>query len=63
MRQVTFMDSACINLLVAAHQDTAQASGWLRLAGAQDAVLRTLQIVELDTIINCYPTLRDALHL
>lgn len=62
MRQVTFMDSAGINLLVAAHQATTQAGGWLRLASAQDSVLRTLHIVELDTIINCYPTLRDALH-
>ncbi|MEV6740796.1 STAS domain-containing protein [Streptomyces sp. NPDC051104] len=62
MRQVTFMDSAGINLLVAAHQATTQAGGWLRLASAQDPVMRTLQIVELDTIINCYPTLRDALH-
>ncbi|MGR6968251.1 STAS domain-containing protein [Streptomyces cynarae] len=62
MRQVTFMDSAGINLLVAAHHATTQAGGWLRLASAQDAVMRTLRIVELDTVINCYPTLRDALH-
>lgn len=62
MRQVTFMDSAGINLLIAAHRATAQAGGWLRLAGVQDSVMRTLRIVEIDTIIDCHPTLRDALR-
>ena len=62
MRQVTFMDSAGINLLIAARRATTQQHGWLRLAGVPDSVMRTLRIVELDTIIDCYPTLPDALR-
>ncbi|MGW7259146.1 STAS domain-containing protein [Streptomyces sp. NPDC054834] len=62
MRQVTFMDSAGINLLITARRATMQQHGWLRLAGVPDSVMRTLRIVELDTIIDCHPTLRDALQ-
>jgi stage II sporulation protein AA (anti-sigma F factor antagonist) len=62
MRQVTFMDSAGLNLLVTARRATTGQHGWLRLAGVPDSVMRTLRIVELDTIIDCYPTLRDALQ-
>lgn len=62
MRQVTFMDSAGINLLVTARRATTGQHGWLRLAGAPESVMRTLRIVELDTIIDCHPTLRDALQ-
>ncbi|MFE5405604.1 STAS domain-containing protein [Streptomyces sp. NPDC056580] len=36
-------------------------SGRLRLAGAQDSVMRTLEIVGLDTVIPCYSTLHEAL--
>ncbi|MEU7057994.1 STAS domain-containing protein [Streptomyces sp. NPDC046197] len=59
--EVTFMDSSGINALITAHQ-AAQASGArLRLAAPQDAVLRVLQLVGVDTLIPCYPTLEQAL--
>lgn len=61
MRQVAFMDSSGINILIAAHQAVTAAGGWLRLAAPAPAVLRTLQIVGVDEIIDCRPTLRDAL--
>ncbi|WP_406313149.1 STAS domain-containing protein [Streptomyces sp. NBC_00114] len=61
LSQVTFMDSSGINALIAAHQATQAARGWLRLAGARGAVLRTIQLVGLDTIVTCRPTVRDAL--
>ncbi|MFJ8143344.1 STAS domain-containing protein [Streptomyces sp. NPDC096013] len=57
---VTFMDSSGINLLIAAHH-TLEAGGWLRLAGAVPSVLRTIQLVGIDALIDCYPTLRQAL--
>ena len=60
MRQVTFMDSSGINLLLAAHRDLTP-TGWLRLAGVQESVLRTLKIVGVDMVIDCYPSLREAL--
>ncbi|MFJ8470035.1 STAS domain-containing protein [Streptomyces swartbergensis] len=61
MRQLTFMDSSGINILIAAHQAVTAAGGWLRLAGAASSVLRTLQLVGVDALIDCRPTLREAL--
>ncbi|MGW7418626.1 STAS domain-containing protein [Streptomyces sp. NPDC054813] len=58
---VTFMDSSGINALIAAHQVTRAARGWLRLAGVRDSVLRTVQLVGLDTLATCHPTVRDAI--
>ncbi|WP_420310371.1 STAS domain-containing protein [Streptomyces sp. YS-B37] len=58
---VTFMDSSGINLLIAVHHTLAEADGWLRLAGAVPSVLRTIQLVGIDALIDCYPTLPQAL--
>ncbi|MER7837086.1 STAS domain-containing protein [Streptomyces sp. NPDC096040] len=58
---VTFMDSSGINALIAAHQVTSAAQGWLRLAGVRDSVLRTVQLVGLDTLATCHPTVQDAI--
>ncbi|PWJ02374.1 anti-anti-sigma factor [Streptomyces sp. NWU49] len=62
LHQVTFMDSSGINVFLAAHRALNEAGGWLRLAAPAPAVLRTLQIVGLDEIIDCHPTLPDALN-
>ena len=59
--QVTFMDSSGINILLAARSSLSEAGGWLRLAGASDSVMRTLQIVGVDALIDCRETLRQAL--
>jgi anti-anti-sigma regulatory factor len=37
------------------------AQGWLRIAGAQESVLRLLEIVGLDEVIGCHPTVDQAL--
>ncbi|MEZ3181758.1 STAS domain-containing protein [Streptomyces pimonensis] len=58
---VTFMDSSGINVLIAAHHALTQAGGWLRLAAPTDTVMRTLQIVGVDSVIDCHDTLRQAL--
>src|SRR4051812_13969921 len=39
LRQVTFMDSSGINILIAAHQDVTTARGWLRLVGPTGSVM------------------------
>lgn len=62
LRRVPFMDSTGINILIAARQALTEAGGWLRLAGVQDTVLRILRLVQLDAVIDCYPTLRQAPH-
>ncbi|MFF2205071.1 STAS domain-containing protein [Streptomyces sp. NPDC058145] len=58
---MTFMDSTGINILIAAHRALTQAVGWLRLARPTGAVLRTLLLVGLDTVIDCHETLHQAL--
>ncbi|MFC8202035.1 STAS domain-containing protein [Streptomyces sp. NPDC057298] len=58
---VTFMDSSGINVFGFVHRAVSSAEGWLRIAGAQEAVQRVLQIVGLDAIIPCHPTLEQAL--
>jgi stage II sporulation protein AA (anti-sigma F factor antagonist) len=52
---VTFMDSSAINVLITAHRKVSQARGWLRIACAQDPVLRVLQMVGVDTVIPATP--------
>ncbi|WP_019074538.1 STAS domain-containing protein [Streptomyces hokutonensis] len=61
LRQVSFMDSSGINILIAVHHDLARANGWLRLAGAVPSVRRTIQLVGLDMLVDCYPSLPQAL--
>ncbi|WP_308010817.1 STAS domain-containing protein [Streptomyces sp. AC495_CC817] len=58
---VTFMDSSGINALITAHQGMSDAQGWLRMAGAQTSVLRVLQLVGLNQVIDCHPTVEQAL--
>ncbi|MFD9004061.1 STAS domain-containing protein [Streptomyces sp. NPDC059582] len=60
LSDVTFMDSSGINVLITAHR-TLPEQGWLRLAAARTAVLRTLELVGLDAIMTVYPTVDDAL--
>ncbi|MFC8172283.1 STAS domain-containing protein [Streptomyces sp. NPDC057250] len=61
MREVTFMDSSGINVLITAHHALTEADGWLRLSGTTDPVLRTIGLVGLDTVIGCHETLAQAL--
>lgn len=47
--------------LAAARRDAVTADGWIRLAVLTEPVQRVLEIVGLDTIIACHPTLAQAL--
>lgn len=58
---VTFMDSSGINALINAHHAIEESDGWLRLAGPRESVVRIMQLVGIDALIPCYPTLRQAL--
>ncbi|MFI1441822.1 STAS domain-containing protein [Streptomyces fructofermentans] len=58
---VTFMDSTGINVLVAAHHEAHAAGGWIRMAALPTSVQRVVEIIGLDTIVPCYPTLPEAL--
>ncbi|KAA0941238.1 MULTISPECIES: STAS domain-containing protein [Streptomyces] len=59
---VTFMDSSGINAFILAHQAADGAQGWLRIAAAQESVLRVLQLVGVDALIPCHPTVEQALN-
>ncbi|MGW2831619.1 STAS domain-containing protein [Streptomyces sp. NPDC001286] len=61
MRQVTFMDSSGINILIAAHRTFSEAGGWLRLAAVGASVMRTIRLVGIDAFIDCRESLRHAL--
>ncbi|MFF5650774.1 STAS domain-containing protein [Streptomyces collinus] len=61
LSEVTFMDSSGINVFVAAYQQVSDADGWVRIAGAQESVLRVLHLVGVDTLIPCHPTTEQAL--
>ncbi|EDY61305.1 anti-sigma F factor antagonist [Streptomyces sviceus ATCC 29083] len=61
LSRVTFMDSSGVNALIAAFQSAQAVGGWLRLVVVRGTVLRTLQLVGLDTVIPFHETLEDAL--
>ncbi|MEU9985112.1 STAS domain-containing protein [Streptomyces sp. NPDC050856] len=61
LSQVTFMDSSGINILIAAYRALGEAGGWLRLVSSTESVMRTLQVVGVDAVIDCRETLHDAL--
>ncbi|MDL5198646.1 STAS domain-containing protein [Streptomyces sp. ALI-76-A] len=61
LSRVTFMDSTGINIFVAAHRTLTDAGGWIRLAAPGESVMRTLQIVGVDAVIDCRETLPQAL--
>ncbi|POX57664.1 anti-anti-sigma factor [Streptomyces sp. Ru62] len=61
LHQVTFIDSSGINIFIAAHRTLGEADGWLRLAAPRESVMRTLNIVGVDTLIDCRETLHQAL--
>ncbi|MET7457302.1 STAS domain-containing protein [Streptomyces sp. NPDC005574] len=58
---VTFMDSSGINVFIAAHRRVGEAQGWLRIAGAQDSVRSLMQMVGIDALIDCHPSVEQAL--
>ena len=62
LSHVTFMDSSGINVFIAACKRVSAAQGWLRIAGAQEPVLRVLRTFGVDEIISCHPTVEQALR-
>ncbi|GHA70835.1 hypothetical protein GCM10010372_82390 [Streptomyces tauricus] len=58
---VTFMDSTGINALITAYHAVNSAGGWLRIAAPSPPVERILHLVGLDALIDCHPSLEQAL--
>ncbi|MBD0423299.1 STAS domain-containing protein [Streptomyces sp. NPDC052309] len=59
--EVHFLDSSGINVLIAAHRAAESRGVWFRLAAPRQGVLRVLQLVGVDTLIVCHPTVEEAL--
>ncbi|WP_431772501.1 STAS domain-containing protein [Streptomyces cucumeris] len=59
---VSFMDSSGINVFITAHRRVTDSQGWLRIAAAQEPVLRILRLVGLDSLIDCHPTIEQAMN-
>ncbi|WP_329274427.1 STAS domain-containing protein [Streptomyces sp. NBC_00691] len=62
LEHVTFLDSSGINVLIYANQHLVDVGGWLRLAAAAAAVQRVIELVGIDGVIPCHPTVEAALH-
>ncbi|BBC98616.1 STAS domain-containing protein [Streptomyces griseofuscus] len=59
---ITFMDSSGVNVLIIAHRAAHSAGGWLRLASPGPSLSRLIQLVGLDEVIACHPTIHSALR-
>ncbi|MFE1754978.1 STAS domain-containing protein [Streptomyces anandii] len=59
---VTFMDSSGINAFVTVHRRANAAQGRLRIAGAQEPVVRLLHMVGIDEITDCHPLVEQGLN-
>jgi stage II sporulation protein AA (anti-sigma F factor antagonist) len=58
---VTFLDSSGLNVFITTYHQVRRAGGWVRIAGAQEAVMRVLQLTGVDGAITCYQTVEQAL--
>ncbi|WP_308356452.1 STAS domain-containing protein [Streptomyces sp. ODS05-4] len=59
---VGFIDSSGIRVLFTGHATAQDRQGWLRVARASQQVMHVVELVRLDSVIDCYPTLEQALH-
>jgi anti-anti-sigma factor len=61
LRRVGFMNSTGIRVLAVAHELAVEQGGWLRLACADEQLTKLLRLTGLDSRIELYPALADAL--
>lgn len=62
LKDVSFVDSAGIGILVSCHGKARSAGGQLRLAGVVDRVLNVLRITKVDTIMLLDPSVADSIR-
>lgn len=62
LQPVTFFGSAALNAVLDCHEGGAETGTTVRVVADHDAVLRPIQVTELDRILEVYPTLSDALQ-
>ncbi|MCS7083280.1 MAG: STAS domain-containing protein [Bacteroidetes bacterium] len=62
LSHVRYVDSSGLSALLLAHRHFAGQGGFFALAGAQEPVLRLIQVSLLDTVFLLYPTLEEAIE-
>ncbi|MBU3742136.1 MAG: STAS domain-containing protein [Candidatus Kapabacteria bacterium] len=61
MAGVTYVNSSCIGVLLAAHAHASRKQGSIVIAGADDAVRDVFTITKMHLVFRMYETLQDAL--
>ncbi len=62
LQPVTFFGSAALNAVLNCHEEGKATGTSVRLVADRDHVLRPIEGMELDRILEIYPTLSDALQ-
>jgi anti-anti-sigma factor len=62
LTSVNFFGSAALNAMLDCHEGGWETGTGVRLVADHNAVLRPIQVTELDRILEVYPTLSDALQ-
>ena len=61
LTKCTFLDSAGVRLLLAAHRKVTTAGGQVELVASDPSILRVLEITNVDTMMHVHSTLEGAL--
>lgn len=62
MREVVFMDSTGLRVLLGAARDLRDSGGLLRLAGPREHVLRLLELTQVGSLLPTYDDIGSACH-
>ncbi|NUU25626.1 MAG: STAS domain-containing protein [Streptomycetaceae bacterium] len=62
MREVAFMDSSGLRVLLDAARELRESGGALRLAAARDQVLRVLELTQVEPLLPAYADVGSACH-
>lgn len=60
MTQLTFIDSMALGTIIRGARRANDAGGWLRLVAPQPAVLKVLQLTELDKVFGIFDSAAEA---
>jgi anti-anti-sigma factor len=61
LSKCSFLDSAGLRFLIAAHRDVASAGGTMELVAADSGIVRVLDLTNVDTMMTVHESLETAL--
>lgn len=62
LQSLTYFGSAGLTALLDCHRQGIEARTSVRLVAGNDVVLRPIEVTNMDSVLDLYPTLSDALH-